>query len=736
MRKAFILLFSFLISLGSNAVPAFPTPMVVTQPDGTQLTVRIHGDEFYSYLTTLDGYTVIKNKDGFYNYALLLNDRVVASRVVAHDAGERSAADEAWLQLTGTNLRSKTGMVAARAARQERDKLSPIDISNFKGLVILVEFNDAKFTRSDLNEFYSRMFNEENYTGYCNEDGTPNPYGCFTGSVRDYFHDNSNGLFEPMFDVVGPVQVSYSVNDGNQNAYAIFLQAAELAHDQGLVDYSNYDINQDGRVDLVYFIYADTPSSSDPYCPNHIWPHRSRFSTYNRYDGKLLRDYACSAEYIGSKNYGIFDGIGTICHEFSHVLGLPDLYDTNNEDNQYNGEARQTGEWELMAGGNYQNNARTPVAYSLYDRYATGFADYQILEAEGEYELPPIDNTGKGYILKTKQDKEIFLIENRQMTKWDAYAPGHGMMVARMDSTDALPWTHNSPNGNATRLYYELLRAGQSSALESNSDPFPGRNGVTMLTNDNKPNLKTYAGLTSDWVLYDIYEEGDAVKFKVRRDGTFVTAVEDFEAMLPTTDLDATDVQGSLATWTFSSCGATNTPDSTILNSSIVVAMVKNSTVKMTSDVDLDTYQVTFSYYNPQNVAVRFEVFLSTDEGHTWIAQNNINGVRYFIAPPACKSTIYVPVSVDGPARYRVVCTSGSTTQAGYLDDFTFFVRDKNVKGDVNGDGEVNIADVNALIDFILSGNASDAADVNGDGEVNIADINAIIDIILGGSWY
>ena len=52
--------------------------------------------------------------------------------------------------------------------------------------------------------------------------------------------------------------------------------------------------------------------------------------------------------------------------------------------------------------------------------------------------------------------------------------------------------------------------------------------------------------------------------------------------------------------------------------------------------------------------------------------------------------------------------------------------------GDVNDDGEVNIADVGALIDFILSGaGAPTGADVNGDGEVNIADVSAVIDIIL-----
>ena len=57
-------------------------------------------------------------------------------------------------------------------------------------------------------------------------------------------------------------------------------------------------------------------------------------------------------------------------------------------------------------------------------------------------------------------------------------------------------------------------------------------------------------------------------------------------------------------------------------------------------------------------------------------------------------------------------------------------------KGDVNGDGEVNIADVNCLIDVILGARSADdfegRADVNEDTEVNIADVNAVIDIILG----
>ena len=397
MKKLFFSLFMAMACLVASAVPAIPTLQKVTQPNGEQLTVKIKGDEFHHYLTTADGYTIVKNNQGYYAYGTLVNDEVVASKIIARDADKRSASDNAWLQTTGKNLKSASKIAAGIRARAQRDALphlNTINYNNFHGLVILVEFNDSHFTRSDVQTFYDNMINQENYTGYTNEDGTANPYGNCTGSVRDYFNDNSNGIFVPQFDIAGPFEVPYSVEQGDQYAYNIFQSAIQKANPT--VDFSQYDLDNNGAVDLVYFIYADTPSSSDPDHPNHIWPHRSSMYSYVKYDGKYIRDYACSAEYIYGKSSGIFDGIGTICHEFSHVLGLPDLYDTNENDDATNGEAQHPGEWDLMAGGNYQNNARTPVAYSLYDRYATGFANYQIIKAEGEYTLNPTSTTVQG----------------------------------------------------------------------------------------------------------------------------------------------------------------------------------------------------------------------------------------------------------------------------------------------------------------------------------------------------
>ncbi len=79
---------------------------------------------------------------------------------------------------------------------------------------------------------------------------------------------------------------------------------------------------------------------------------------------------------------------------------------------------------------------------------------------------------------------------------------------------------------------------------------------------------------------------------------------------------------------------------------------------------------------------------------------------------------------------YRTLAT-GTTVQYTDYCDIRSFVYREVITGDVNGDGEVNIADINAIIDLILTGNNDRKGDVNGDNEVNIADVNAIIDIIL-----
>ena len=530
MKKILLLFIGALIAIAAHAVPAIPYPVQVTQPDGTKLTVRIHGDEFFNYNTTVDGYTVVQNNTGYYVYATLQNDVIVPTALIAHNENARTATEVNFLkgikkyqfsQETARNAKIKRATVDAQT-KATLNNAALKDYSSFKGLIVLVDYYDCQFSRSDMQLFYNNMANTQNYMGFTNEDGSENEFGECTGSVRDYFFDNSKGLFDPTFDVVGPVTLTnYSVNDHNktQNSAQIFAAALRAINNQ--VDFSQYDTDSDGNVDMVFFIGAGSGSNSDG-TTTHLWPHK--FDLYYQYlwlDNVRFRTYACSTEYLFDPSYGIIDGIGTICHEFSHVLGLPDLYDTDYE--QSGGESQHPGNWDVMSGGSYQNNSRTPVAYSLYDRYSLGFANAQTITSNGAYKLNEIGSTGEGFILPSGENNVKFYIENRQNTKWDTYAPGHGMLICRVDSTNSSIWDSNDVNCNPSHNYYVLLRAGNGTEIEQESDAFP--TGATFINNTTTPNLKTFNGVSCQHYIYNIQENNNVITFVVGGDTTPLATV-------------------------------------------------------------------------------------------------------------------------------------------------------------------------------------------------------------------
>ena len=122
-------------------------------------------------------------------------------------------------------------------------------------------------------------------------------------------------------------------------------------------------------------------------------------------------------------------------------------------------------------------------------------------------------------------------------------------------------------------------------------------------------------------------------------------------------------------------------------------------------------------------------VDFSTDKGASWTTLGTVTVTRGSLQ----HYTLDIDVK-DNPVRFRIAQTAGSRAN---IDDITLYYRvdePETLPGDVNGDGNVNVADVNQVINVILDGEAgssSTAADVNGDGSVNIADINMIISIIL-----
>ena len=529
MRRLTLTIMAMLLGVAIfYARPAYRSITRVSQPDGSTVDVRLVGDEYLHYNVTTDGYSLIRRDDGAFVYAQLNDEgQLEPTTMLAHDVNERSTEEHKYLKKVGRllpqpttqaeQMRNQNQVQRARMLSQRRAAL--YDYSQFRGLVLLVEYNDCPFRYNDYADIMEDMINADNYTG--NNRTNISSYGIrCTGSIRDYYRDNSDGIFVPTFDVVGPVKVDrsqYYINS-MRNATQLMVDACTAA--DSLVNFSDYDVDGDGMVDMIYFIFSGLGSYIQGNDSRLLWPHQYDIS-YDRnvrMDGVRLGRYACSTELFGTNEWSVLEGIGTMCHEFSHVLGLPDFYDTGN---QYDGECVTPDTWSVMATGADHNYGRTPCGFSLFERYALGFATPQLISTEGIFSLEALNKSNTGYRLNTPVRKEFFMIENRQKSKWDSALPGHGMLIFRVDSTNNGVWNYNSVNDNPDHPYYELLRAGgvksdgYSVSAASSSDPFPGSQRVTTINNDTSPNLKTWTGKKPNFLgLRNISERNGIITFE------------------------------------------------------------------------------------------------------------------------------------------------------------------------------------------------------------------------------
>ncbi len=730
MKKFALLLICLMAMFRASAVPAYPYPVTVTQPDGSTLVIQGHGDEFYHFTTTADGYTIVKNDAGYYVYAQLQNNRLTPTDRIARNQAERTANDVSFLETTGKMLIEKANNDGARKSRRKvATKESDSYYKNFRGLVILVNFSDRKFSRSDAHSVYDHMFNDVNYKGYKNENGTSNRYGSmFIGGVRDYFSQNSMGKFAPQFDVVGPVEVdmkSTEVN-GNKNAWVVFAQA--IANLSSTVDFSKYDADGDGYVDMMYFIVAGYGANYSGNNDAYLWPHKwsLEYVDVPAYNGKRMGKYACSVELYGweSNNQTILDGIGTVCHEFSHVLGLPDEYDT---DYEAGGQSHDPGQWSVMAGGSYSQLGRLPVGYSAFQRYASGFLTPKVITNTGKFELNPMQENNEAYMLKTPVDKEFFLLENRQQTGWDAMLPGHGMLVFRVDSTNLEVWESNKVNATPSHNYYELLRAGNSTSGAQASDPFPGTSNIMTLNNSTTPSLCTWNGTYNTFGLTEITETNGVIHFKVNKEGYVEMLVEDFETMGSTSATGSTNVRGRFCSWNFTKCGVA-APGKDACDGTYSVAMKKPSAITTAEPITINPFMISVYFFNPTSTTAKFKVQYSIDKTE-WEDLGEVN-----VQTSAEGKASFKMPTLSEPAYFRVSQVGGSTTAKVYVDNISFsYYKEAGEEGDINGDGTVDVSDVTALINKILgtSDYADEVCDINGDGEINVSDVTQLINQIL-----
>lgn len=456
MKKLLLSLSIACMTIGAWGAKAYHLPVTVTQSDGLQLTIMQFGDEDESYVATTDGVLLYQEGTAYYIAAVDENGGLTKTNVLAHNAGQRTKRE---IELIGAQDKTKFYNVSDKRMRKARRERMADDNTLFPhtgtptALVILADFTDQKFKHDD------DQINIEIFDQYLNADGAPSHEADPTlaknniGSVKEYFKAMSGGSFVPNFDVRCLVHLSGKMKEygpGKNDDMSKFIpEVCQLAQREG-VDFSQYDANNDGKVDLVYIIYAGYGQNFTSNDENTIWA-KSGGHSYGTFDGKQVYRYGVHCELnfspaiVNSPDYSFggvpqINGIGLFCHEFSHCLGLPDFYPTTAASQKQFLPAMEY--WDLMDNGEYTYNGYRPTAYTAWEREYLGWMEIETLTEENKGQhisLVNIDRDGgKAYrIYKDGQTSgnEYIIIQNIQSYKWNVNLGnmGHGMLVYHVD---------------------------------------------------------------------------------------------------------------------------------------------------------------------------------------------------------------------------------------------------------------------------------------------------------------
>lgn len=469
-----------LVAMTSLAIPAKRVRRALTLADGTIIMATLTGDENGHWFVDDSGKALTEDSEGVARY---LSQYELYSRMEAK--AERMEARNMTRKARLSKTRRSNALTTTPA-----EELTQAFTGKKRGLVILVNFTDTKFiyTKDD----FHALANEKGYS----KNGA-------VGSVSDYFRDQSYGQFELEFDVVGPYDLSgkvskYGTNKNSkegddENPGDLVTEAVKLADKD--VNFADYDWNHDGEVDQVYIIYAGY-SEEQGGPSSTLWSHEWDLESANYLgyggSGQILLDnvwintYACSSELSGFRGK-VMSPIGTMCHEFSHCLGLPDFYDSTSK-------SFGMDSWSVMDYGSYNNDGRTPCGFTSYERRHAGWLTPVTLSSTTTVTgMKALTDAPEAYIIYNNANpNEFYLLENRQFTSWDAKGEGHGLLILHVDY-DEEAWFNNTVNNDAYHQRVSIFHADNNSLTTTLAgDPYPGTSGNTSLTDTSSPSAKLF----------------------------------------------------------------------------------------------------------------------------------------------------------------------------------------------------------------------------------------------------
>ena len=555
--KHIVLLIAFVVmaTMEMFAAKAVPGAMQVTLVDGRTVTVSLRGDEHLHFLISSDNEIIIREGDTYrvateeereniFNSAAKLDEQILANQAKAIGA-----------------LQANTGEGISG------EKLFP-HMGTPKVLVLMAEFADVSFTFSKheidslLNSSAVLTKTSKSAKSYSTGEevvmsklSTMRSYS----SVAQYFNDCSDGLFKPQFDVYGPYTLSKNMSvygAGDNDRMDLFIpEVCALANAE--VDFSEYDQDGDGYVDLVYVIYAGYSANWTQNGDECIWPKSGPSTgpstTYGKYDGKTVSRYGVNGELLLfplSNGVKYLNGIGVFCHEFSHTMGLPDFYPASTYNSNvifadwskadYDNQSLE--EWDLMDGGENNTNGCWPPMYSAFERELMGWIKLDTLNTPSDVTLTPLLHGGKAYRILNDNDptgNEYWIVEavstDEKSEKWQQYLPGKGMLITHVNyNPNTFNIKYNNVNATKGKPGITIIPAdgylptsyrvsNDTAFVESNpnymlprdfyiqesGDPYPGSQGITEFNN-----YKAYTG-TVDKPITEITQNDDfSVSFK------------------------------------------------------------------------------------------------------------------------------------------------------------------------------------------------------------------------------
>lgn len=544
-----------ILRIRALCVPACPEPALYSQPDGTPFWARKVGDEHSHFTETDAGYTIIRDiRSGKWFYAattgaagMLEKSPFLVGKTLPHELGMRKHLrlhPDCGLQIAQCQIRRRKDQIrnpqrgllpdragAAALTSHAESEESPVPTApvpvqaatgSIKSLVIPACFlgDTIYFSRDELDD----LFNE---AGYSADDAV--------GSVRDYYLDVSAGQLTVNSTVSNwaPLprpELFYGANDpsGNDSSPWQLVRDALQSLDSKKFDFRPFDGDGDGAIDMLTIVHSGLGEEYSANPSNCVWSQVVKLMPPEIVDDIEVNRVAIVPE--RRYNTTSITRIGVICHEMGHLLGLPDLYDTD-------GSSSGIGVWGIMGAGSWGGDgysSERPVHFCCWSKVKLGWVEPTEIDASNSpVSVPGIEKAGSWGVQKVScemADGEYLLIENRRKTGYDLKLPGAGLLMWHVDDD-------RSGNDDESHYMVALLQADGEDDLEAGSnrgdagDPFPGSSNNRSLNDKTSPSTASYYNGPTHIAISNISDSSLTMSFEI----STLTDIfsEDFSKGLP-----------------------------------------------------------------------------------------------------------------------------------------------------------------------------------------------------------